>query len=86
MSIYRTMLGVALRHPTCWPALAGLAWASRRRDWWRRPPFLPLPPRGYLEWRAETAWGASDATGPDEAVVRYLHWTRDMRRRARRRS
>jgi len=85
VGIYRAMTGLALRHPSTVPALLGLGWASRRRGWWRRFPFLPLPPRSYLAWRSETAWGASDAAGSDEAMVRYLLWTREMRRRQRRR-
>ncbi len=82
-SLYRGMARVALRHPRVIPALLGLGWRIRRRDWWRRPPFLPLPPAGYLAWRAETAWGDPGATGPDDLVVRYLHWTREMHRRQR---
>jgi hypothetical protein len=85
MGIYRAMLGLALRHPSSLPALVALGWASRRRGWWRRFPFLPLPPRSYLAWRSETAWGEADAAGPDDAMVRYLRWTREMRRRERRR-
>jgi hypothetical protein len=27
------------------------------RDWYSRPPFLPLPPRDYLDWRLKTAYG-----------------------------
>jgi hypothetical protein len=83
MSLYHGMIRVALRRPGVWPALVGLAWASRGRGWWRRVPFLPLPPPEYLAWRSETAWG-EEAGGSDEAVVRYLHWTREMRRRSRR--
>ncbi len=26
-------------------------------DWYRRPPFLPIPPRDYLQWRLHTAYG-----------------------------
>src|SRR2546430_7431012 len=37
--------------------LARLAWSFRARDWYRRPPFLPLPPRDYLRWRMFTAYG-----------------------------
>jgi len=84
MGLYRSMMGLVLRNPGVLPALLGLAWASRREAWWRRPPFLPLPPRGYLAWRSETAWGDAGATGPDDAMVRYLHWTRAMRRQQRR--
>jgi hypothetical protein len=27
------------------------------RDWYKRAPFLPLPPRNYLQWRLRTAYG-----------------------------
>src|SRR2546422_7220167 len=31
--------------------LVRLTWSFRARDWYRRAPFLPLPPREYLRWR-----------------------------------
>ncbi|MBI2058156.1 MAG: hypothetical protein HYT87_00145 [Nitrospirae bacterium] len=37
--------------------LAVFAWRIRRRDWFRRFPFLPIPPGGYLRWRMELAYG-----------------------------
>lgn len=83
MAHLRSLFRVALRHPSAIPAMVGLGWASRREGWWRRPPFLPLPPTEYLAWRAETAWGDAEGTGPDELVVRYLQWSREMRRRQR---
>ncbi len=42
--------------------LVRLAWSSRARDWYRRAPFLPLPPREYVRWRMFTAYGDEDAT------------------------
>lgn len=43
--------------------------------WWARPPFLPLPDRGYVRFRLVTAYGA---TGRPEArdLVEYLEWCR----------
>jgi len=32
-------------------------WRVRRRGWWYRFPFLPIPPKNWLMWRFETAWG-----------------------------
>ena len=26
-------------------------------DWYRRPPFLPAPPKQYVAWRLQTAYG-----------------------------
>jgi hypothetical protein len=41
-----------------------IAWALFRfylrlipRRWYLRPPFLPLPPLDYLNWRLKTAYG-----------------------------
>jgi hypothetical protein len=27
------------------------------QDWYRRPPFIPVPPPAYVEWRLKTAYG-----------------------------
>ena len=32
-------------------------WKVRRKGWWYRFPFLPIPPKRWLLWRFETAWG-----------------------------
>jgi hypothetical protein len=78
-------LGMGLRHPGLIPALFGAAWAFRARGWYRRPPFLPVPPESYLRWRLDTAYGDPDAVPPEEEFIRYLRWTREMRKRMRRR-
>ena len=57
--------------------LARLAWSFRARDWYRRPPFLPLPPRDYLRWRMVTAYGDEHAVPPLEDVVRFARWRRE---------
>lgn len=53
------------------------AWAFRRRDWWRRAPFLPLPDRTYLRWRMYTAYGSEDAVPPLEDVLGFARWRRE---------
>ena len=60
--------------------LVRTAWAFRRRGWYRRPPFLPLPPAEYLDWRMHTAYG-EDAEPRAEDVARYLSWSSRMSRR-----
>ena len=74
-------LSLAVRKPGLIPALIGAAWAFRARDWYRRAPFLPLPPESYLRWRMETAYGDPDARPPEEDLIRYLRWARQMRKR-----
>ena len=52
-------------------------WAFRRRRWWARAPFLPLPDRTYLEWRMYTAYADERAVPPVHDVVRFARWRRE---------
>ena len=64
----------ALRDPATGVALLRVAWRFRRRGWWRRPPFIPLPSRDYVRWRMLTAYGDEDHVPPAGDVVRYARW------------
>ncbi|HET7790063.1 MAG TPA: hypothetical protein VFK78_04630 [Gemmatimonadales bacterium] len=57
--------------------LLRLAWSFRSRDWYRRAPFLPLPPREYLRWRMFTAYGDENAVPPVDDVVNFARWRRE---------
>jgi hypothetical protein len=78
-SIIRRFAGVALRNPRLIPPLLASAWRFRRRDWYRRVPFLPVPPAEYVEWRLHTAYGREDAMPAADELRRYLQWTSRMR-------
>ena len=64
----------SLRDPATGVALLRVGWRFRRRGWWRRAPFLPLPDRTYLRWRMHTAYGAYDSVPPAADVIRYARW------------
>lgn len=81
MNVYARLIRMALAHPTLILPLLRSGWAFRTRDWYKRPPFLPLPPASYLQWRMETAYGDPEATPPVDELKRYLRWTSEMRRR-----
>ena len=83
MRIHRRMAALVIRRPWLFPVAAGAAWAFRRRGWYRRFPFLPMPSRAYLRWRMDTAYGDPEAVPPYEELERYLKWARDMRRQMR---
>ena len=54
--------------------LARVAWRFRRRHWWRRAPFLPVPARDYVRWRMYTAYGDYDAVPTAPEIIRYARW------------
>lgn len=76
-----TWLGLTLhlaargvQRPSTAAALLGVAWRFRRRGWFRRFPFLPVPDREYVRWRMLTAYGDPDTIPPAADVIRYARW------------
>lgn len=51
--------------------------------WWRRPPFLPLPPAGLAGFRAETMYGDPAAEPSRSDVIVWLEWCRAQNPRPR---
>lgn len=80
-SVYLRVLGAVLRRPGLIGGLVSTAWAFRARDWYRRAPFLPVPPRGYVRWRMETAYGDSGAVPPPGELEAFVRWGVEMRKR-----
>ncbi len=85
-SAYFSLMKAAVQKPSLLPGLLRTAWAFRSHRWYRRPPFLPIPPRDYLRWRMETAYGDTDAELPVGEVERYVRWGGEMRKRMRART
>ena len=75
---------ILIANPTLIPAALAVGWRLRRRHWYRRFPFLPLPSARYLRWREETAFGSEasgEASGPTaEEFKDYLLWAKRFRR------
>ena len=67
----------ALVNPRLAVDLLRLTWSFRARDWYKRPPFLPLPPRDYMEWRMCTAYGDAHTVPPARDVVNFARWRRE---------
>jgi len=79
------MLPQLLLRPGAVPVLLRAAWRFRARDWYRRPPFLPMPHGDYMQWRLETAYGGPESLPRLDEVVRYLRWGERLRRARSRR-
>ena len=77
MSWLRLVLALAPRalvNPALAVDLLRVGWRFRRRHWWRRAPFLPVPSGEYVRWRMYTAYGDEDAVPPAEDLIRYARW------------
>jgi hypothetical protein len=73
-----------LSRPRLWGVALAQGWRLRRRGWYRRAPFLPLPDPDYLAFRSITAYGGDGTRPPDpDDVVTYLEWCRSWSRVAR---
>lgn len=71
----------AVLNPRVAVDLLSLAWSMRRRGWYARAPFLPVPPAEYVRWRMYTAYGDESAIPPVRDVLRFARWRRDLLRR-----
>ncbi|MEO0604487.1 MAG: hypothetical protein AAF211_23840 [Myxococcota bacterium] len=84
MNPLKTMV-VAIRVLAPRPWLWGTALRQLRNfapdGWWRRPPFLPIPDRALLEFRATTQYGDPDHPAESEDLLAWLEWCRAEARR-----
>lgn len=71
-----------LRRPVLWPTAVRQARRTAAPGWWRRAPFLPLPPRDYLRFRMVTQYGETDRPPDPADVLNYLVWCRDWERQS----
>lgn len=47
--------------------------------WWTRPPYLPVPPKEYREFRLETMYGDKKHPLVAKDTVQFLTWCRRMK-------
>lgn len=80
-SLAIALIGRALANPRVATDLLSMAWSMRSRGWYRRPPFLPLPPPEYLKWRMYTAYGDENAVPPLHDVLSFARWRRELQKR-----
>lgn len=78
-SVLRATGALAAR-PRLWPtALVQMARFVPDR-WWRRPPFLPLPPVELVRFRSEAMYGDAQASPSPADMVAWLEWCRAQNR------
>ena len=68
------------RRPSLWPTAARQALRTARPDWWKRPPFVPVPTDEYLHFRTVTQYGETERPPRPGDVVDYFAWCREWER------
>jgi hypothetical protein len=79
------LVGAVIARPLLWPTAFRQLFRLAPKGWWRRPPFLPLPPADYLEFRLVTQYGGAHLSAGGDIdprdVLDYLSWCRDWDKR-----
>ncbi|MEY2969565.1 MAG: hypothetical protein RIQ64_2192 [Actinomycetota bacterium] len=71
----RSFLAVVVR-PHLWLTALRQAWRLAPPDWWRRAPFLPVPPTEYIAMRATIQYGDPKHSLETQDLLKYLSWCR----------
>ena len=66
-------------HPRLWITACRQYRAALPRRWWRRRPFLPVPPRDYVRFRLLTQYGSVNHRIESVDVLNYLSWCKTNR-------
>jgi hypothetical protein len=73
-------VGVAVAgHPSLWLTALRQWRRTTPHGWWRRPPYLPVPSREYVQFRLVTQYGSINAPVPADDVLNYLLWCKQQR-------
>lgn len=71
-----SVVGAVARHPSLWPTALRQWKRTVPSGWWRRAPFLPVPPAEYVEFRLLTQYGDNHHAPAADDVLHYLRWCR----------
>lgn len=77
------IVGAVLVRPSLWWVAFRQVARLAPRSWWKRAPFLPIPPADYVEFRLVTQYGGGHGEPRGEIrpidVVDYLQWCKEQR-------
>jgi hypothetical protein len=73
--LWFSVAAAVLVRPRLWSTALRQWFRSVPRRWWRLPPHLPVPPRAYVAFRMQTAYGP-DGHARASDIVEYLEWCR----------
>jgi hypothetical protein len=61
-------------HPSLWLTALRQYRVALPRRWWRRRPYLPIPPGDYVRFRLQTQYGSAKHRIEAPDVLNYLSW------------
>jgi hypothetical protein len=67
-------------HPPLWSTALRMVRRTAAPRWWARPPFLPVPPPDYVQFRMVTQYGDERHAVASADVLNYLSWCRTQHR------
>ncbi|HQT99036.1 MAG TPA: hypothetical protein PLG60_00875 [Acidimicrobiales bacterium] len=71
----RALVAHFVAHPADALVVLRAGWRLRRRFWWRRAPFLPIPDRSYWAFRTKTAFGDELVSPAPRDMVAAARWS-----------
>jgi hypothetical protein len=78
LSVARCAVAVAA-HPRLWLTACRQYRAALPRQWWRRHPFVPIPPGDYVRFRLQTQYGSVNHRIDTVDVLNNLSWCKTNR-------
>ena len=63
-----------IAHPSNIASVVRAGWRLRRANWWRSPPYLPLPANAFWDFRLATVNGDDGHLEPHD-VVSVARWS-----------
>jgi len=77
LRMFGSLLGALASRPHLWTTAIRQTFTLAPRGWWRTVPFLPIPAREYVSFRAHTQYGTGRHEPDVFDVIDYLEWCRD---------
>ena len=75
VSLFIALALRCVREPSLIGPLLLVGWRFRRRRWYARAPFLPIPAWQYVQWRMHTVYGDHHAVPPADDIANYARWS-----------
>lgn len=74
-----SIIAAVVVRPQLWAVAITQVFRLSPSRWWARAPFLPIPTRSYLRFRAQTQYGGEAHQIAVKDVLSYLNWLKDFR-------